>query len=111
MLMAAAIFFFSSLPARELPSLGTWDVFAKKGAHAFGYGLLAASVWGGLSWNKKLWWLAIVVASAYAGTDEFHQSFTAGRHPSVMDVGIDTAGAVVAMALLATVRARRAHRS
>ena len=104
LLMAAAIFFFSSLPSRELPSFGTWDILAKKGAHALGYGLLAASVWGGASWNKKLWWLALVVASAYAGTDEFHQSFTEGRHPSVMDVGIDTAGAAIAIGFCALVR-------
>lgn len=104
LIMAAAIFFFSSLPSRELPSFGTWDVLAKKGAHALGYGLLAASVWRGVSWNKKLWWLAFVVAAAYACTDELHQSFTAGRHPSIMDVGIDSAGAALGTAFCALVR-------
>jgi VanZ family protein len=34
------------------------------------------------------------MAVLYAGSDEFHQSFTSGRHPSVMDVGIDTLGAI-----------------
>ena len=109
LLVAAAIFIFSSLPGRELPSLGTWDFLAKKGAHALGYGLLAASVWGGLSWNRKLWWLALVAACAYACTDEFHQSFTPGRHPSIVDVGIDTLGAGIAVAavFLAMKKGRR----
>jgi VanZ family protein len=97
--MAAAIFVFSSLPSRELPDFGSWDVLAKKGAHGLEYGLLAVSLWGGLSWKKKLWWLAIVAAAAYGATDELHQSFTPGRHPSVIDVGIDTAGAAVAIAV------------
>ena len=105
--MAAAVFFFSSLPSRELPSFGSWDVLAKKGAHALEYGLLAASLWRGLSWKKRLWWLALLAASAYGGTDELHQFFTPGRHPSLVDVGIDTAGAAVAIAVCALIRIRR----
>lgn len=51
-----------------------------------GYGLLALSYWRGLSFDKKHIWLAWLLCIAYAATDEFHQSFVAGRHPSVVDV-------------------------
>ncbi len=108
-ILAATIFFVSSLPSRELPTLGSWDALAKKGAHGLGYGLLAAAVWRGLGWDRKLWWLALVVAAAYACTDELHQRFTPGRHSSVVDVGIDSFGAAVAVALCAL--ARRKNRT
>ncbi len=98
-LLAAAIFLLSSVPSRELPRFGSWDVMVKKGAHAFGYALLAAAIWRGLGWNRKAWWLAIVIAAAYAATDELHQRWTPGRHSRVVDVGIDSLGASVAIAL------------
>lgn len=37
--------------------------------------------------------VALCLASAYAASDEFHQTFIPGRSPSVFDVLIDTAGA------------------
>jgi VanZ family protein len=37
----------------------------------------------------------------YSATDEFHQSFTPGRHPAVTDVMIDAIGAAVALILAA----------
>lgn len=42
---------------------------------------------------------ALALCAVYAATDEFHQSFTAGRGPSVIDVLIDTSGACL-MAVL-----------
>jgi len=44
-----------------------------------------------------LW--ALMLCACYAATDEFHQSFTEGRGPSAMDVGIDTLGAAAAWVL------------
>lgn len=38
--------------------------------------------------------LAVVIASAYAVTDEFHQSFVPMRTPDPADWLVDTAGAV-----------------
>lgn len=48
--------------------------------------------------------LALLVAAAYAATDEFHQLFVPGRTPSLGDVLIDTTGAFVALALAAAWR-------
>ncbi len=40
-LVMVIIFGFSSIPSREMPSFGFWDLLVKKGAHMLGYGLLA----------------------------------------------------------------------
>lgn len=81
-----AIFTFSSTPGNDLPNFGAIDLSIKKAGHMLGYGLLALSYWRGLKFDKKHIWLAWLMSIAYAATDEFHQSFVAGRHPSVVDV-------------------------
>ena len=43
---------------------------------------------------------ALLLASAYAVTDEFHQTFVPGRHGTPVDWAIDTAGALLGLALL-----------
>ncbi len=50
--------------------------------------------------------IALLVATAYAATDEYHQSFVPGRTAAVGDVLIDGAGAVTALALAAGWRRR-----
>lgn len=65
-----------------------------------GYGLLALAYWYGLRFEKRRWWLALLFAILYAMTDEFHQSFVPGRHPSWVDVlGFDGGGALIALSL------------
>lgn len=44
----------------------------------------------------RLFAAAVLFCAVFAATDEFHQSFIGGRGPSVRDVFIDTAGAVIA---------------
>lgn len=100
-LIMSAIFILSSIPSEELPNFGFWDTLVKKGGHAFGYGLLALSFWYALKWNRKYIWLAFLITALYALSDEFHQSFIPGRHPSLIDaLVIDNGGA--ALALLTT---------
>ena len=92
------IFLFSSQPGDSLPDFVDWDYFIKKSGHFIGYALLALSYLHGLKYNKKYYWLAWLMAAAYSATDEFHQSFVAGRSPSVFDVIIfDNLGAVSAL--------------
>lgn len=63
-----------------------------------GYGVLTLSYWYGLGWDGKKRPLAWLFAVLFALTDEFHQSFTAGRHPSIWDVVIfDNLGAVISL--------------
>ena len=63
-----------------------------------GYGLLALSYWHSFDWDKKKRPLAWLLAVLYALSDEFHQSFTSGRHPSIWDVLIfDNLGALISL--------------
>ena len=98
LLVMAVIFAFSSTPGNDLPNFGGFDFSVKKAGHMLGYGLLALSYWRGLGFNKKRIWFAWLLSIAYAATDEFHQSFVAGRHPSPVDVLLfDGVGAGIAL--------------
>ena len=97
LLLMAAIFALSAQPSLD-SGLGAADVVLRKIAHFAEYALLAF-----------LWWrvfvraadprraavAALLVASLYAVTDEYHQSFVEGRHATAVDWGIDTAGAAL----------------
>jgi VanZ family protein len=98
LLLMAVIFAFSSRSSNELPNFGGWDYFVKKGAHAFGYGLLALSYLHAMP--KRNYPLAWFLAVLYSATDEFHQSFVPGRHAAVTDVIVfDNLGAMIALVL------------
>ena len=92
---AGVIFAFSSIPSLN-SGLGTWDFVLRKGAHMTEYAILAVLLvraTGSYRW-------AFVLAVAYAGSDEFHQTFVRGRHGSPVDVGIDAVGALIGLTLL-----------
>jgi VanZ family protein len=97
-LLMAAIFGFSSTPASRLPSFGSVDYFIKKGGHMMGYALLALAYKHGFQQLKNSSRWSLVLAVLYALTDEFHQSFVPGRHPSLLDVLLfDATGAAIAL--------------
>lgn len=99
-LVMGLIFLFSSTPSSGLPDFGFWDWAIKKGAHFSIYGLLSLSYLRGFQkyeTRSTRWVAALVCALIYAITDEFHQSFTPGRNPSLGDVGIDLLGASAAV--------------
>jgi len=110
LLMMALIFAASSLPSRQVPSFGVWDRLVKKGGHMTGYALLAAAYLHALANGRRvsarLVLLAVAGAGLYALTDEYHQSFVGGRHPSLVDVLIDTGGAGAGAALAALIQTR-----
>jgi len=109
-LVMSVIFGFSSIPSSDLPVFGSWDLVAKKSGHMLGYGLLALAYWGGWQFDKERWWLALLMTVLYALFDEFHQSFTPGRHPSWVDaLIIDQGGALISLGLAFWVRGKRAR--
>ena len=92
------IFWFSDQPRDVLPYFDWADTIVKKGGHMIGYGLLALSYWYAFAWAGRKRWLAWLFAVLYACTDEFHQTFTPGRHPSMWDVLIfDNFGALISL--------------
>ena len=100
---AAVIFAFSSVPSLST-ELGTWDLVLRKLAHLAEYAILGALLCRALRRPG----VAIAVAALYAASDEIHQSFVEGRHGAVLDVGIDTLGALVGVLLWQRARGRRA---
>jgi VanZ family protein len=107
LMVMVLIFGFSSIPSREMPNFGLFDLIVKKGAHVLGYGLLTLAYWYGLHFDKHLWWLALLLALIYAVSDEYHQSFVPGRHPSWVDVLVfDGGGAALALLVFSRIRKR-----
>jgi VanZ family protein len=97
-LLMVVIFGLSSRTSDELPRFGVVDALIKKSGHVLGYGLLALSYWRGFGWDLSKMPHAWGLAVAYAATDELHQAFVPGRHPSVVDVLLfDAVGAALAL--------------
>jgi VanZ family protein len=72
---------------------------------AFGLvGLLARWAFDGL---PKSAWLAILLTSLFGATDEWHQTFTAGRRPGLDDWAFDTGAAALAIYVWAGLRTTR----
>ena len=98
LMIMLVIFTFSAQPGDNLPNFLNWDYAIKKTAHVIVYALLSFSYFHLLNYNKKRYWLAWLLAIVFSMTDEYHQSFVPGRHPSVFDVLIfDNFGALIAL--------------
>ncbi len=105
----AILFAASATPSRDIPSYGALDFLVKKGGHMLGYAVLGLLLRRALGWEAKPAWLAWVLAVLYALTDEFHQSFVPGRHPSLVDALVfDGGGAAVAL-LISAWWTRKSH--
>ena len=87
---AGVIFAFSSVPGLGT-GLGTGDLVLRKLAHVSEYALLGLL----LARATRRPAVAVALAAAYAVTDEIHQTFVDDRHGALLDVAIDTAGALV----------------
>ena len=72
-------------------------------AHIVLYGVLAAliqaSIWG-WKYGYQLRWAAVaaVLAALYGASDEYHQTFVAGRSATLVDVFFDALGATFSAA-------------
>jgi len=73
----------------------------RKAAHVTEFATFSMAVFHGVRADRYGWklnWaiITLFVALAYAGLDEWHQSFVPLREPSFRDVMIDSAGALLA---------------
>jgi VanZ family protein len=92
----------------------TVQFIVRKSAHMTEFALLAVLLLYALAagkgdarkWISSAWVLAV----AYAAADEFHQLFVPGRNGSVVDVGIDAAGAALGLLVAAQFLRFRAQR-
>jgi VanZ family protein len=105
--LMGVIFLVSHQPSLD-SGLGVLDVIGRKLIHFAEYALLCFLWWRPLATltdPRRAALLAFLVASGYAVTDEFHQTFVEGRHGSPLDWAIDSAGAAVAALRLRAARA------
>jgi len=107
-LIMGLIFFASSTAESDIPDFGRLDFFAMKGGHLVGYALLGGAFLHGISRGSSINVSKIITAMIlviiYAASDEWHQSFTPGRNPSLSDILIDTAGGFLGIAILKWIR-------
>ncbi len=97
-LLMVVIFAFSAQPSLD-SGLGLLDTIGRKLLHFAEYALLCLLWWRPLARvlpARRAILVAFAIASAYAVTDEFHQTFVEGRHGTPVDWLIDTAGAALA---------------
>jgi VanZ family protein len=100
-------------PGMSPAAIWTILVVARKGAHVTEYAVLAFLLWRALRSVPRLRVKTLIVFGAallgcalFAATDEFHQTFVRSRTPSVRDVLLDVAGALLGL-LIAASFARR----
>lgn len=102
--LMGAIFAFSAQPSLD-SGLGLIDLIGRKLIHFAEYALLCFLWWRPLATvttPRSAALYAFLIASGYALTDEFHQSFIEGRHGTPVDWLIDSAGAAAAALRLRT---------
>jgi VanZ family protein len=89
-------------PQASDETIHTVVFIARKWAHLAEYAILALILWRALrrtrtppleSWSRRIALLAWGGATAFAITDELHQTFVPGRQGSFWDVVIDSIGA------------------
>jgi VanZ family protein len=111
---AGVIFAFSAQPDLRVSPMADLETVVRKAGHLAAFGLLAVLLLRALEvsarrageWNWAWAW-AWALAALYAISDEVHQGFTRGRHPSGADVAIDAAGAALFLVGLAVWRRLR----
>jgi VanZ family protein len=92
---AIGIFIFSSIPGSGLPSnMGVWTI----AGHFSEYFVLASLLTLVFNIKNRPAWkvavIAVVIASLYGASDEFHQLFVEGRYCDIYDWITDTTGAI-----------------
>jgi len=102
-LWLGVIYFFSSQPNLKSELEPLWDLLLRKAAHLAEFFVLAYLFFRAYCGHNFLPAAALVPAAIGAVTaavwDEWHQSFTAGRVASIMDIGIDSLGALIFISL------------
>jgi VanZ family protein len=98
LVLMGVIYALSAQPSLD-SGLGLADTIGRKLIHFGEYALLCFLWWRalvGVTNARRAALIAFLLASAYALTDEYHQTFVDGRHGTPVDWLIDAAGAAAA---------------
>jgi VanZ family protein len=109
---AALIFLASAQSDLVFVPVAALDVVVRKLGHAAVFGILALLLWRAIATTthvRRPWAWALALAILYAISDEVHQGGVSGRYPSPVDVAIDAAGALIAVAIVGGMLRRRAR--
>ena len=90
----------STIPVEALEAGGGGSLALRKLGHAGAFGVLAMLLRWGIGADRRrllVYAAAFALTVAYAVGDEVHQRFTPGRSGSLMDVVIDSAGALATL--------------
>jgi len=92
------IFYLSSLPqlATEISLFSGADKFIHLGEYALLSWLLSRALRSASPFSRQAAVIAILFATLYGISDEFHQAFVPGRSAEFLDVVADCGGAVLA---------------
>jgi hypothetical protein len=83
--------------------------FQHRLAHLAAFGLVGLLAWWASAGVPRAAFWAVLLTSLVGATDEWHQSFTPGRHSGIDDWAWDTACAAIAIYAWTRVRATRWH--
>ena len=88
-------------PSASHHTLHLMHFLIRKMAHVTEFAVFSMAVFHGVRGDRPGWQLnwaivTLLIAVAYAGLDEWHQSFVPFREPRVLDVMIDAFGALLA---------------
>ncbi|MFA5051125.1 MAG: VanZ family protein [Patescibacteria group bacterium] len=104
---AGLIFYLSSIPDLRTSLSQFWDTVLRKIAHMAEFCILFLLLFRALDGSskklrprrtslglEKMFW-ALLFSILYAFSDEWHQKFIFGRVSSLIDIGIDSFGAII----------------
>ena len=102
-------------PQVSAATIARVQLIVRKGGHVTEYALLAVLLCRALRGGaRKFAWsyaaVALVIASVWAASDEYHQSFVPSRTASPIDVMIDICGATIGLLVYGALARLRASR-
>lgn len=98
----AVIFIFSAQSDPPfVPGGSGFPYFIRKAGHFTEYAILAVLCRRAMGARRGAWLIVLALASVYAVSDEWHQSFVPGRDALAGDWLIDSAGAAVGLFMAA----------
>lgn len=81
---------------RLMPWLNSFNI-----GHFVSYFILACLIWWAMASHRLIVsFIVVFICILYGITDEYHQSFIAGRTPDLLDIRNDTIGALLAMVVV-----------
>lgn len=109
---AGVIFYLSNQPGLRIGLTTPNEILARKIAHTLEFGVLAWLIWRLTFYcfeveTKKSVFLAGLLASLFAASDELHQTFVVDRNGNVLDILVDSIGTLLALHVVVPLYTRK----